>query len=231
MRAIFSHCRFPTMICICAVAADCAIQYGSPSVPPIDFMLVLHPHENRRTVGTARILKYCLARSLRSIISDGADLDSRIGSFQKPPILLFPGGEPITDNIAPRSDIVILDGTWTEAKAMFRESPWLKSLPRYSFKSEKPSRYKIRRQPAQHCLSSLESVVEVLKLDPASEPLRKTLLAIFDYRIAQQIAFCDSNNAVTASPAPALAHCRLRAVRSDSRRRPYPSQAAGLQPA
>jgi hypothetical protein len=40
---------------------------------------------------------------------------------------------------------VLLDGTWAEARKMFRKSPWLDHLPVLSLQPEQISRYRLRR--------------------------------------------------------------------------------------
>ncbi len=48
---------------------------------------------------------------------------------------------------------ILLDGTWTEAKKMFRKSPYLAGLPLLSLQVSHLSDYQLReaQRPEQHC--------------------------------------------------------------------------------
>lgn len=48
---------------------------------------------------------------------------------------------------------IILDGTWNEARKMFRKSPWLNQYPLLSLDVSTASQYRLREasQPQQHC--------------------------------------------------------------------------------
>lgn len=58
---------------------------------------------------------------------------------------------------------IMLDGTWTEARKMFRKSPWLDALPVMSLNVTSPSQYTLREAhgEGQHCTA--EVAVELLK--------------------------------------------------------------------
>jgi hypothetical protein len=58
--------------------------------------------------------------------------------------------------------LVLLDGTWSLALKMFRESPCLHDLPRAMFGAPPLSRFVIKQQPRPDCLSTLEAVHEAL---------------------------------------------------------------------
>ncbi|RYZ71733.1 MAG: DTW domain-containing protein, partial [Proteobacteria bacterium] len=57
-----------------------------------------------------------------------------------------------------RLALFVIDGTWYQAKQMVRRSLLLSTLPKVSFSTTKVSEYGFRKQPAEHCLSSVEAV-------------------------------------------------------------------------
>lgn len=59
---------------------------------------------------------------------------------------------------------VLLDGTWAEARKMFRKSPYLDSLPVLSLHPEQVSGYRLRRSAHQHhfCTSEVAALCLVL---------------------------------------------------------------------
>jgi len=52
---------------------------------------------------------------------------------------------------------IMLDGTWTEARKMFRKSPWLDALPVMSLSFTTPSNYQLREAhgEGQHCTAEV----------------------------------------------------------------------------
>ena len=79
--------------------------------------------------------------------------------------------------------VFLLDATWSGARKMLRLSPSLQRLPRIMFTPAAPSRYIIKQQPQEGCLSTLEAVHELLTvleragLDHYPQP--ELLLGIF----------------------------------------------------
>ena len=60
--------------------------------------------------------------------------------------------------------IFIIDSTWSCSIKMLRDSKNLQNLPYISFESNKLSQFKIKEQPAEYCLSTIESTLNVLEL-------------------------------------------------------------------
>ncbi|WP_217551382.1 DTW domain-containing protein, partial [Pantoea sp. GbtcB22] len=56
---------------------------------------------------------------------------------------------------------VMLDGTWTEARKMYRKSPWLDALPVMSHNVSAPSRYTLREAhgEGQHCTADVAAAL------------------------------------------------------------------------
>lgn len=70
--------------------------------------------------------------------------------------------------------ILFLDGTWSQAKTLWWRNPWLTKLSRIVLNPKSPSNYgKIRKEPKKECLSTLESVAEVLDWFGEKEPALK----------------------------------------------------------
>ena len=53
---------------------------------------------------------------------------------------------------------MVVDGTWSQAKKVVRENPLLSSLPRYAFQPPAPSEYRIRREPQENYVSTIEAL-------------------------------------------------------------------------
>ncbi len=83
---------------------------------------------------------------------------------QYQPYVVFPGeyAQPervvcsVTPEIQTRPLFILLDATWTEARKMFRKSPYLKHLPVLSLQAEVLSRYRLRRSTRSEHLCTAE---------------------------------------------------------------------------
>jgi DTW domain-containing protein YfiP len=60
--------------------------------------------------------------------------------------------------------IFIIDSTWSCSLKMLRDSKNLQVLKHVSFDSTKLSKFKIKQQPADFCLSTIESTLSLLEL-------------------------------------------------------------------
>lgn len=71
-----------------------------------------------------------------------------------PPIPVGHHGRP--------SALIILDGTWAQARGMYSHNPQLQQLTQVQLSAETVSEYVIRTQPTQFSLSTLECVAHAL---------------------------------------------------------------------
>jgi len=73
---------------------------------------------------------------------------------------------PEQDEILKRLEgIIVLDGTWSQAKTLWWRNAWLLKLSRLVLKPTRRSLYdRIRKEPRRGCLSTVESVAEVLSV-------------------------------------------------------------------
>ena len=88
-------------------------------------------------------------------------------------------GTPVT---APTqlSGIVIIDGTWSQAKALWWRNPWLLKLKRAILQPTHPSLYgRLRKEPRHECLSTIECIADTLTHLGESPEIGKQLRAVF----------------------------------------------------
>ncbi len=172
------------------------------SVPSIDnrthIHIIQHPRERRHPVGTVRLLKAGLQRVTVHVMSphdeDFSGLESAIPATAG---FLFPGpGARFIDDLEPHErpdELLVLDGTWGQARALFREGPWMAQLPRFVLKPPEPSRYRIRKEPKAEFVSTLEAVLYALRaLEPDTVNL-DGLMPAFEGMIDAQIAAMNAN--------------------------------------
>jgi DTW domain-containing protein YfiP len=145
-------------------------------------------------IGTARMSNLGLANSELHVAAD-LDCHPRVRALADAgprTVLLFPGPgavEPWALPDGPPTTLVVLDGTWIQARKMLERSERLQRLTRVAFIPDAPGAYRIRREPAAHCLATVEAVVQVLgRLE--NNPARFTpLLRAFEQMVEQQLHF------------------------------------------
>ncbi len=169
------------------------------------FVFLMHPKEfKQEKAGTGRLTHLCLAGSELHMGLGFDEHDAVQTLLRDPanfPVLLYPGanarnlsrGELTAAELGGRRLVVfLLDATWSGARKMLKLSPTLQRLPRIMFTSSAPSRYVIKQQPQDGCLSTLEATHELLiSLERSGldrYPLPDQLLALFgrmqDFQIA-----------------------------------------------
>lgn len=186
-RSICNACSRPSVVCLCASIAR---------VPTRTKVVILqHPRESDVPINTARLCELQLEQAERHI---GIKLDevpafrARLNDPEAPAILLYPGEEAVDLAVQPPPGpvtLVVLDGTWWQAKKLFQQNPELAKLPRYSLSPSAPSRYRIRREPAEHCVSTIEAIGEALSLLEPGGFDRERLLRPFDAMVEHQLHY------------------------------------------
>jgi DTW domain-containing protein YfiP len=189
MRVMCYRCFWPQSLCWCG-----SLQ---PMPTSTRFVFLMHPKEfKEEKAGTGRLTHLCLPNS-ELHMGKGFDDHEAVLSLLADPgnhcALLYPGNEArnlskgefaVADLSGKRLVVFILDATWSGARKMLRLSPSLQRLPRLMFTPSAPSRYIIKQQPQEGCLSTLEAVHELLLvleksgLDRYEYP--EQLLGLFD---------------------------------------------------
>jgi DTW domain-containing protein YfiP len=197
----------------------------------------MHPKEYKQEkAGTGRLTHLCLPESKLHVgarFDSDPDVQEMLSDPTAFPVLLYPGrtalnlSEAVNPGSASEKGLIelrramgdrallvfVLDSTWSGARKMLRLSPNLQVLPRIMFTPENPSRYVIKQQPQEGCLSTLEATHELLlaleRLGMDHYPNPDLLLSIFERMQAFQLA-CAAD--------PARNGYRRRAYRDPSTR-------------
>ncbi|XP_006401516.2 uncharacterized protein LOC18018828 [Eutrema salsugineum] len=114
--------------------------------------------------------------------------------------LLFPSEESVEITDLKQRDLklrnlIVLDGTWSKARRMYLENPWLKLLCSHvKLEIEGTSLYReVRRQPREGCLSTIESIVYAMK-DIGEDPEGlDNMLDVFKSMVEDQRRCKDEN--------------------------------------
>lgn len=181
-------CYRPVAACFCDSIPKVANQ--------TDVLILQHQRERSHPFNTARIVNKALERC--ELLFDRNESFAR----RKLPIidgavLLYPGKESklINELSADHkpTQLVIIDGTWDQAKTLFRDIPQLQTLPQYKLAPPSPGQYRIRLEPSSTSLSTLEATVQSLQhLEPDTKGLDK-LVESFNRMVEQQLAHPNAN--------------------------------------
>jgi len=111
------------------------------------------------------------------------------------PLVVFPGeyAQParvvheVPADAARRPLFVLLDGTWSEARKMFRKSPYLERFPVLSLRPEQVSSYALRRsrRDDHFCTSEVESLCLALAGDARASRVLVATLDVFTHHYVQ----------------------------------------------
>jgi tRNA-uridine aminocarboxypropyltransferase len=202
------RCGKPAVLCVCT------------GIEPLDnhvaLLILQHPQEQDRELGTARLTILHLRRATLRIGLSWPSLAKALGRPAEPKrwAVLYLGsaaratlpadreivaldrkGTPLADQqtaLGGIEGIVVLDGSWSQAKALWWRNPWVLKCRRIVLNPKARSRYgKLRREPRFEALSTLEAAAIVLSRLGAQPEIAAALTASFDslltrYRATQR---------------------------------------------
>jgi DTW domain-containing protein len=180
---------------------------------PVDnriFVLILqHPQERREALSTAPLITATLDRAKLAIGLSWAGLSRLAGETAEPRrwavlhlgaartdqaaerrefMLVDRRGEPIAASSAILTGlkgIVLLDGTWSQAKTLWWRNPWLLKLHRIVLDPPRPARLgRLRREPRRDALSTIEAAALALRHLEATPEAADALDAALDGMLA-----------------------------------------------
>ena len=193
------HCAKPEFLCIC------------DSVEPLQtrtaLLILQHPQEQDRELGTARLAHVALKNSTLKIGLSWPSLSKALGREADPAewavlhlgaareilgcdlprdrevVVLDKKGAPLPDQdraLAGIKGVVIFDGSWAQAKTLWWRNAWVLKGRRLALNPHNPSLYgKLRREPRREALSTIEAAALTLaRLDRKPE-IEKFLGGVF----------------------------------------------------
>jgi len=175
--------------------------------------IIQHHKERRHAMGTAKFVEQGLARTSLSIAwGEGGAVHCAPQDVQGL-ALLYPAPHALLLTSFTRAEhpahLLVLDGTWSQAHCLYRDNPWLHALPHVALAPAQPSRYLVRKEPRADYLSTLESIIEALRvLEPHTTGL-DNLLQNFVTMVERQAAYAR----LSVGP-PRIRHQRNRVSRA-----------------
>lgn len=216
----FRHPQQPRPICLRCLKArvSCLCERMQPFWTQHRFGILMHEkeHRDRLGTGTGRMTALCLQNSFLEVGHIFSD-DARVrGEIRRAPraFLVYPGEGSIDLNVPEERVLfhrlaahapalfLVLDASWSCSVKMMRVNPFLQLLPQVSFSMGPSSGFAFRRQPHPHCLSTVESVYEVIKRvepDPRITAESENLMEVFRELVRFQSRFGEKE---PCEPAP-----------------------------
>jgi DTW domain-containing protein len=204
------HCHKPMPLCIC------------DSIEPVDnklgVLILQHPQEQDRALGTARLTALHFKNAVVKIGLSWPSLSKALGRPVADPArwaILYLGSARVADFETDREvlaidrkgqaeenqrallkdieGIVLLDGTWSQAKALWWRNAWMLKCQRVILGPKQPSLYgKLRREPRSDGLSTIEAAGMLIAALEKRPDIEETLNGAFTrmlaaYREAQSV--------------------------------------------
>jgi hypothetical protein len=214
------RCLKPLPLCIC------------DSVTPIDSRITLlilqHPQEQDRALGTARLTGLHFKNA---VVKIGLSWPSLAKALGRPVAdasrwaILYLGSAKVTELETEREivaidrkgeiepdqrgilgdieGVVLLDGTWSQAKALWWRNAWMLKCQRVILGPKRPSRYgDLRREPRRDGLSTIEAAGMLLAGLERRPDIAETLNGAFERMLARFRQVQGTNPELAPRPKP-----------------------------
>jgi DTW domain-containing protein YfiP len=195
-----ARCLKPVALCIC------------DTVEPIDnriaLLILQHPQEQERALGTARLTALHFRNATLKIGLSWPSLTKALGRPVDPQrwavlylgsahaAQLAPGrdvvvldrkGAALPDQdaaLAAVEGVIVLDGTWSQAKTLWWRNAWMLKCRRVVLGPSRPSRYgKLRREPRRDGLATIEAAALLLSRLEKRPEIALTLHKNFEHML------------------------------------------------
>src|SRR3954447_15202686 len=196
-------CLKPLPLCICDAI--------TPIENRISLLILQHPQEQDRALGTARIAALQFKNAVLKIGLSWPSLSKALGRPIADPsrwAVLYLGSARVSDLDSNRDivainrkgeieddqrgilkaieGVVVLDGTWSQAKALWWRNAWMLKCQRVILGPARHSRYgKLRREPRADGLSTIEAAGMLLSALEKRPEISETLDATFERMLAK----------------------------------------------
>jgi DTW domain-containing protein YfiP len=170
-------------------------------VSETELIILQHPSEVKRAIGTAKIVNLSLANSYCFVGEDFTEhpsLNALLSEEGSQTLLLYPkeGSQLLTQtafkqprvNSITKTRIILIDGTWRKAYKIWQLSSNLHDIPSVHLDEALIGHYRIRKAPSENGLSTVEAgfhALQVLEPERAEQflPLMTTFNAMIEFQI------------------------------------------------
>lgn len=162
-----SRCHLPNVACICEFAPKIETK--------ANFWLIMAELEYLKPTNTGKLIAESIENTYAFTwkrTEPPQNLIEMINSNKYNPYIVFPDDvddykirvKEYEEVEGKEPAFIILDGTWSQARKMFRKSDYLKDLPLISLKTNKKSEYVLRNPSDDNHLCTVEVAIELLNI-------------------------------------------------------------------
>jgi DTW domain-containing protein len=212
-------CHKPVELCVCADIA----QVENPIANNVALLILQHPQEQDVDLGTARLAALHFKNASVKVGLSWPSLGKALGRTADPKrwAILYLGSVKAKELIqnrevvaltrkgtaAPDQDkaltdiegIILLDGTWSQAKALWWRNAWMLKAQRVALNPKFPSRYgRLRKEPRRDGLSTLEAVALLLSRLEKKPEIETTLWGSFDKMLLRYRALREASKSAVS---------------------------------
>ena len=192
-------------VCHNAVAS-CICKWISPIFNKTTVVILQHPDEAKKPLGTAKIVSSSLQNSKIKIGVDfpaDEDLNQLTNSPNHSLAILYPTDLAIDlqdwrhervsslteeTSFTAQKTLIVLDGTWRNTREIMNVNPALKTIRSVKLTPATRSNYRIRKAPFANSLSTVEAVsqaLNVLEPETSVEAMNLCFQNMIDYQISR----------------------------------------------
>jgi DTW domain-containing protein len=195
-------CLKSPALCVCA------------GIEPIDsrvqLLVLQHPQEQDRELGSARLAVKHFRKGRLMVGLSWPNLSKLVGRPAEPGrwgvlylgpvrlsaevterdmVVLDRKGVPLADQdqvLRHLEGVVLLDGSWSQAKALWWRNPWMLKARRIVLNPDRPSRYgRLRKEPRRDSVSTLEAAAFVMARLEGKPEIETRLIGKFEEMLAR----------------------------------------------
>lgn len=164
-------CRLPVLNCLC--------PYRVTATSDAQVWLLTHPYEHNKPTNTGRLIADVLPQTQTFTwyrTAPEARLLELLADRRYVPYVVFPDDQPdyqhrVVDEravVVAKQDgfipvFILIDGTWRQARRIFRKSPYLENLPVLPLHTDRLTRYRLRKPASASHLCTAEVAAELLR--------------------------------------------------------------------
>jgi DTW domain-containing protein YfiP len=213
------RCGKPLPLCVCDAV--------TPLQSKLQLVILQHPQEQDRLLGTARLAALHFDNAVLKIGLSWPSLSKILGRTVDPAdwAILYLGSSKVADLdtdadvvvldrkgvpepqqrgiLRELEGVVVLDGTWSQAKALWWRNPWMLKCRRIILGPAQPSLYgKLRKEPRRDGLSTIEAAAMLLARLEKRPDIEEAMLASFSALLGKYRGAQTSHPALLPPPRP-----------------------------
>lgn len=159
--------------------SSCFCEFLKPFDPKVIFVILIHPIEWKRKIASGRMSHLMLKNSVfvkGENFSQDKKVNSIINESNNQCFVIYPSIHSVDISKLSSKEkeklfdknktkvFFIIDGTWHTAQKTMHVSQNLKQLPTLSFIPTSQSNFRVRKQPKENCLSTIEAIHHTIEL-------------------------------------------------------------------